>query len=746
MKNMTNMTAIKSRAHGTRVGFIAVFLTVLTLILSACGANIETSLNLENAQKGARTMTIVFSPKDNKEYVKGDVSTMDTSIKKHLPSELSFGGIQTEGDKARASFTLSFQSVEEYRTKVENLLKLSGSSIQPTIDIFESNQGLVQGAQIHENFESKDLLGWIPEALQVDGLIESNRKNNVLGHEEKTTVTISGHEVKNSSHQISVQDVKDNGFYFVLLSMQLQQDGTFQMKAYFRAKDIMSPQQAKIVDTYLEGAKPDGAKLTKGVDQDALKKYYTGASEANTSSGKEEQGRTVTFTASNLEDLQDKLQKLLGAKDIELKRDQQVKDSSDVLSVQDQITAHVNCLMVCSPEGQSIQVEAQGPDSTYYSEGYVEEKSTSDSRLIRTVKVNQYHNVSVRKTRTAVALGTDGTVEARFEYTVKSADTAQVADALKQKLAPAEGTGEFSESAEGENTVYSAVIKGKDSAEFNTRLGQYLPGSGSAITITHPGGYNPFGAAYTVSPEINLESKTGSMSGESSFEYTAPFMSTIDQAKFESKLLSVKAPQVQGQKFTLTSDRSTLTNTKGLVIPASGLTISDMVIDAVVVLLLLLIVLILLIFRKRVGASARRSREQRAALAAAQQAQRAGYAHPQNSEAALLAQGTSGYHGYGSSAQYAQNTGYEQDPTVQLGTAFTDGAGYDSAQDGATRVLPQTQEQDPGSGQQPTRVLPVDAPTGQPPALGQIPAGNSNLAGGGQNPERGTSTERDFLQ
>lgn len=79
-----------------RVRYLGVLLVLVALVLSACGARVETDLGLENAEKGSRTMSISFNMKDNKDYVKGDINSIDSSIKKHLPSELSYEGIQTD--------------------------------------------------------------------------------------------------------------------------------------------------------------------------------------------------------------------------------------------------------------------------------------------------------------------------------------------------------------------------------------------------------------------------------------------------------------------------------------------------------------------------------------------------------------------------------------------------------------------------------------------------------------------------
>ena len=97
-----------------------VLLVLVALVLSACGARVETDLGLENAEKGSRTMSISFNMKDNKDYVKGDINSIDSSIKKHLPSELSYEGIQTDGDKARATLNsrlrVSANTAQKLRT------------------------------------------------------------------------------------------------------------------------------------------------------------------------------------------------------------------------------------------------------------------------------------------------------------------------------------------------------------------------------------------------------------------------------------------------------------------------------------------------------------------------------------------------------------------------------------------------------------------------------------------------------
>lgn len=64
---MQTLTYSAQRGSRQRWMLLAVLLTIAALILSACGAKIETQLGLENTDKGTRTMQVSFDVKDNQE-------------------------------------------------------------------------------------------------------------------------------------------------------------------------------------------------------------------------------------------------------------------------------------------------------------------------------------------------------------------------------------------------------------------------------------------------------------------------------------------------------------------------------------------------------------------------------------------------------------------------------------------------------------------------------------------------------
>ena len=72
--------SVKPDSH-QRWMFLAVLLTIAALILSACGAKIETQLGLENAEKGTRTMLVSFDMKDTKDKIKRGAQALDASVR-----------------------------------------------------------------------------------------------------------------------------------------------------------------------------------------------------------------------------------------------------------------------------------------------------------------------------------------------------------------------------------------------------------------------------------------------------------------------------------------------------------------------------------------------------------------------------------------------------------------------------------------------------------------------------------------
>lgn len=701
---MHAMTHAPSAPTRQRWMFLAVLLTIAALILSACSAKIETQLGLESAEKGTRTILVSFNMKDNQDKVKGGTQALDASVRKHLPEGLEYEGIQSEGDKARATFKVSFSSVDEYHSKVTSLLKASGSDIKPQISIVNSDQGLVQGIQVKENFSSKDLLDWLPEALVVDGVIETSNKNSVFNSSSsETTVKFGEKEVKNSGGStISAKDVQDRGFKAVFMDIN-EKDGGYSVMVSFSAKEIMNSETSSAVDAYLNQVKPEGAELKKGLDSSEARGY---APSASTSAAKEEIGRTMLFQASSSQDLSDKLKKIFGASSTDLSFSREVTENDGSFKVEKTISGTLDCSLLCSPEGQGMTLTMKDSEDRRYEPNYSRRDRSSSSSNNRILAINlvSSRNISMKSMKVATSLGLDGSMEARFLYAFPTEDVAGAEQKLKDVFAG--GSNDETEvRQDGDATIVSVKVRGKDQNEFNQRLNEYLPDS--KVTVTRPGGYHPFGSDYTVTPEIKLSSKLGSYySAPFEFTFKAPTFSSLDQQKVDAANSRANGAHVQltvnGGELSVKTDHGVST-TSGLTVPVSGLSMTDVIVDAVIVGLLLLILVLLFLFRKKIAAARAKGRERRAASAAALGAA-AGVATGYGATQADAQNGYQAQGGYAAQNGYAAQPGYPAQNTA-----------YAAGDDSPTQVFTPQHGLNYGENE-PTKAMPAYIPPTEQPA------------------------------
>ena len=700
---MHAMTHAPSAPTRQRWMFLAVLLTIAALILSACSAKIETQLGLESAEKGTRTILVSFNMKDNQDKVKGGTQALDASVRKHLPEGLEYGGIQSEGDKARATFTIPFSSVDEYRNKVASILKAAGSKTEPTVTILNTEQGLVQGIQVKENFSSKELLDWLPEALVVDGVIESSNKNSVFNSSgSETTVKFGEKEVKNSGGStISAKDVQDRGFKAMVLELQ-EKDGGYSATASFVAKDIMNSETAAAVDAYLNQVKPEGSELKKGLESSQA--TYMAPS-ASTSAAKEEVGRTLTFSASSLDDLNTKLKKLLGAGTTDLSYTREVKEESKTFYVRKTMKGVLDCSLLCSPEGNGLEVILKDSSDHSYQVDNTGNSGSSASKSVLHLSRYLSQQVTMKGMKVATSLGLDGSMEARFLYAFPTEDVAGAEQKLKDVFAG--GSNDETEvRQDGDSTIVSVKVRGKDQNEFNQRLNEYLPDS--KVTVIRPGGYHPFGSDYTVTPEIKLSSKLGSYySAPFEFTFKAPTFSSLDQQKVDAANSIAKSSQhvqltVNGGELSVKTDRG-VSSTSGLTVPVSGLSMTDVIVDAIIVGLLLLILVLLFLFRKKIAAARAKGRERCAASAAALGAA-AGVATGYGATQADAQNGYQAQGGYAAQPSYQAQDGYPAQNTA-----------YAAGDDSPTQVFTPQHGLNYGENE-PTKAMPAYIPPTEQPA------------------------------
>ena len=562
----------------------------------------------------------------------------------------------------------------------------------------------MQGIQVKENFSSKDLLDWLPEALVVDGVIETSNKNSVFNSSSsETTVKFGEKEVKNSGGStISAKDVQDRGFKAVFMDIN-EKDGGYSVMVSFSAKEIMNSETSSAVDAYLNQVKPEGAELKKGLDSSEARGY---APSASTSAAKEEIGRTMLFQASSSQDLSDKLKKIFGASSTDLSFSREVTENDGSFKVEKTISGTLDCSLLCSPEGQGMTLTMKDSEDRRYEPNYSRRDRSSSSSNNRILAINlvSSRNISMKSMKVATSLGLDGSMEARFLYAFPTEDVAGAEQKLKDVFAG--GSNDETEvRQDGDATIVSVKVRGKDQNEFNQRLNEYLPDS--KVTVTRPGGYHPFGSDYTVTPEIKLSSKLGSYySTPFEFTFKAPTFSSLDQQKVDAANSRANGAHVQltvnGGELSVKTDHGVST-TSGLTVPVSGLSMTDVIVDAVIVGLLLLILVLLFLFRKKIAAARAKGRERRAASAAALGAA-AGVATGYGATQADAQNGYQAQGGYAAQNGYAAQPGYPAQNTA-----------YAAGDDSPTQVFTPQHGLNYGENE-PTKAMPAYIPPTEQPA------------------------------
>ena len=164
----------------SKVLCLIVSLVLLVALLVGCGANVSTVMDISTANggfAGSRVITLLIG-NDDLDSVTGGMTGLETVLTENLPADLTYAISNPSETESQITFTLAFTSMDDYKTKVTNILALDAENeIVPEI-VFEKSDNLFRrGMKYTENFQSFDLLRWYFNALQTANII--NERNPV---------------------------------------------------------------------------------------------------------------------------------------------------------------------------------------------------------------------------------------------------------------------------------------------------------------------------------------------------------------------------------------------------------------------------------------------------------------------------------------------------------------------------------------------------------------------------------------
>lgn len=254
---------------------LAVFLVVIMLLVG-CGADVSSVMNITTADgtfSGTRVITLLIE-NDDLSSVNGGIAGLETVLKENLPSDLTYTITNPSSTQTSIVFTLSFSSLDDYRTKVTNLLKADADNeIIPEICYEKQDTIFKSGLKYSENFESFDLIRWYYKALEAADIISESSSN---WYEIGTNELIIDGESLDTSSEFYVDNQETRCFDNCVVRTIMNNDGTYDRTisfvAYEETKEILDDAAGNI-NEYMEKIATEDIKFEVVEDEDGRTEY-----------------------------------------------------------------------------------------------------------------------------------------------------------------------------------------------------------------------------------------------------------------------------------------------------------------------------------------------------------------------------------------------------------------------------------------------------------------------------------------
>lgn len=382
------------------------------LLLTACGARLTTTLDLE--ESGAGTRTIAFKierNQDTEKEINGGFDAVAAAIEKHLPENLEYSGLTVGDEDVTGTFTLTFSSLDDYTEKVEAILRAGGVEKDVEVQLFSADNPLKSGFQYNENFTSSDLLAWLPDALVVEGVIDESNATRVIEREEPSVVNFGGQTYTTQyGAQFNIDETEDNGFNGVKVEVVVEGDGSYSVTTALERHSVSAPMKS-IDDEFLNSLTIDGIEIDVNVPEDTP--YYV---------------RTVSFPADSPEDVAAKVNELFETDSAQFAVSEEVSDMSMVQVYTGSFDPTALCTTHCATEAV---VHVRGIDENGNASPVHVESSQMEHFETRYSILPEFSSMDLE-----VNVNSDYTWAMKLDLTLDTEKYAKVVDAVAAQLTP----------------------------------------------------------------------------------------------------------------------------------------------------------------------------------------------------------------------------------------------------------------------------------------------------------------------
>lgn len=554
--------------RGARSRLLMVFAALSALVLTACGADVNSRLDLESDYSGQRLFVLTMADSDV-DMLSGGVEAAEQALQIHTPGVLTFEGIETQDDGYSATFAMPFDDVDDYHDNVTALLEASNVPANARdMNVEIDDQTLTTSVTFEESFYNDDLMGWAAEALINEEVVAAS--TTVFTSSGSATVMFEGQEVETSTTlpRINFSMTQDHRFPEVGLDVEVFESGDIYLALSYRMSD--SGQQAQ--STFLTDQVQQLNELDD-VDGDVSDSGPVDLDDAGSAV------REVEATFTSAEAVTEAMQLLLANDDATFDVIEQTTQGSPDTSIQ-YVGMNWVCDAICDPNNlQQLSGETRYPEHW----DVTEQRRENGELFLAFNRGMPLHSLT-----SSTQLHLTGKMVQDFEFVVDNQTLEGHEEAVADRFAPPEGLGSYETTVHDATTIYRLNFEATDAAALVSVLNEYLEAKevDETIMLRHDP-LTGLWASYDFEADLSAvwELATGGVEGAASFEVVLPAMHSGESTPEGTSGRTLVIDEADGN----------------LSITASGPTVTTVWVAALT--LLLVAVFVTLLFRTRRAAS-----------------------------------------------------------------------------------------------------------------------------------------------
>lgn len=233
-------------------------LIAIVVIGAACFAGcdvesgtVDTELSIAEDMTGVRRITVKIPQRTFDKYISATWTEATTVIMNNCPRSLA---CTTEESNAEytLNFELAFDSIDDYKTKVQDILgKQVNITVDTPVNVFSN------GIVIQENFSSVELLGWVAEKLNEAGYISADNADKLMVS-ASNSAEYDGTVYEALEEYISVSSLRELAINHITINTYVTVNRTFDREIIIELPEESMDENGEAIKAYLEGNLLDG--------------------------------------------------------------------------------------------------------------------------------------------------------------------------------------------------------------------------------------------------------------------------------------------------------------------------------------------------------------------------------------------------------------------------------------------------------------------------------------------------------